>query len=257
MSVFPGEQSLNFQSKEGASAIVLKLVDDRLSHWRKRFGERGLEAIDEVVFNKLTESGLENNTANRRWWCTWALSHGDDTCRPFYYMIYNEPDTELEGSEAQPTIKGIFQSSLVATILGTHMQWLAAVSDNVRTRKWPVGALVHSIQAAKRAISWWETGEQVRPNRPLNEYSKANWGDHFETREGQMINITSTSSLIALVSKLKDKQWVKILAAARSNSKRKKHLKLAAVSEPPVPLYSAAIVLRDDDSDLAEENELP
>ena len=42
----------------------------------------------------------------------------------------------------------------------------------------------------------------VKPKKPLNEYSKANWGDHIETREGWTICITSTSNLIAIVLKL-------------------------------------------------------
>jgi len=94
----------------------------------------------------------------------------------------------------------------------------------------------------------------VKPKRPFNEYSKVNWGDHIETREGRAIHITSTSELVTIVSKLKDKQWDKILTAARLSAKRKKRV-TAVIAEPPPPPLTALVELRDDDSDLAEENE--
>ena len=50
----------------------------------------------------------------------------------------------------------------------------------------------------------------VKLERPLNEYSKVNWGDHPETQEGRVIRVKSTSNLVSIISKLKDKQWEKI-----------------------------------------------
>ncbi|KAH9172058.1 hypothetical protein EDB89DRAFT_1906501 [Lactarius sanguifluus] len=135
------------------------------------------------------------------------------------------------------------------------MAWVCAIRDEDRLDRKPIGALVHSIQAVKRAISWWETGELVKPKKPLNEYSKANWGDHVETREGHTVHITSTSDLVAIVSKLKDKQWDKILKAALLSAKRKKKSAVVA-SEPPQPQpFTAQVELRDDDSDLAEDED--
>ncbi|KAH9037117.1 hypothetical protein EDB85DRAFT_1888573 [Lactarius pseudohatsudake] len=244
--VFPHEKGLDFQTGDGV--IVLKLIEDRLSHWRKKFGERGLEALEEITFNDLPE----NDTTHRQWWCQWALSGDDNSCRPFYYSTYEEPDLEVEGSKL--TVKGIFQSPLIAAILGTHMACVYPIRDEDRLDRKPVGALVHSIQAAKRAISWWETGELVKPKRPLNEYSKANWGDHVEIREGHTVHISSTSDLVAIVSKLKDKQWDKILKAALLSAKHKKKSAVVA-SEPQQPQpFTAQVEPRDNDSDLAEED---
>ena len=53
---------------------------------------------------------------------------------------------------------------------------------------------------------WWETGVMVKPQKPLNEYSKANWGDRIETREGRTICINMASDLVAVISQLKEKQ---------------------------------------------------
>ena len=78
----------------------------------------------------------------------------------------------------------------------------------------------------------------VKPRRPLNKYSKANWGDHMETREGRTIHINSTSDLIAVVLKLKDKQWEKIFAAVQASVKRKTLKKTADVLvAPPEPQW--------------------
>ena len=69
----------------------------------------------------------------------------------------------------------------------------------------------------------------VKPERPLNEYSKVNWGDHPETWEGRVIHVKSTSNLVSIVSKLKDKQWEKIFAAVLASG-RCKNMKAAAAA---------------------------
>jgi hypothetical protein len=107
---------------------------------------------------------------------------------------------------------------------------------------------------AKRAIQWWVTGEMVRPKKPLNKYSKANWGDHVETQEGQAIRINSTSNLVALVSQLKEKQWDKILSVARASGKAKKKMTYAA-TECSEPSEVTLVELKDDDSDLMVSDE--
>ena len=54
----------------------LRQIEDRVSQWRKKFGEHGLEALKEVTFNDLPT----NDTESQSCWCKWALSTGDDTC---------------------------------------------------------------------------------------------------------------------------------------------------------------------------------
>jgi hypothetical protein len=94
----------------------------------------------------------------------------------------------------------------------------------------------------------------IKPKKPLNEYSKANWGDHIKTREGCTICVNSTSSLVTIVSKLKDNQWDKIFTAALASG-RCKNLKaaVAAVAATDSDTSQAALVeLQDDDSDLSD-----
>jgi hypothetical protein len=94
----------------------------------------------------------------------------------------------------------------------------------------------------------------ARPKKPFNEYSKANWGDHIETREGRAVHINSTSYLVAMVSKLKEKQWKKIFMVARASGKRKKNT-ATVVSALPSP-SQALVEVRDDDSDLADDSDV-
>ncbi|KAH8986206.1 hypothetical protein EDB92DRAFT_1802076, partial [Lactarius akahatsu] len=136
--VFSHEKGLNFQT--GDSVIVLKLIEDHLSHWRKKFSKHRLEALEEITFNNLPE----NDTMHQQWWCQWALSGDDNSCCPFYYSTY-EPDLEVEGSKL--TVKGIFQSLLIATILGTHMACVYPIRNEDCLDRKPVSALIHSIQA--------------------------------------------------------------------------------------------------------------
>ncbi|KAF8262288.1 hypothetical protein EI94DRAFT_1809022 [Lactarius quietus] len=224
--VFPKECNLSSQTTEGVIALKLEEV-----------GECMLEALEEIMFN----DPPTNDTVHQEWWCSWALTRGNDHCQPFYYTVYNE----LEGSP--PIIKGIFQSPLIATVLGMHMSWLSAIDEDVRSDKKPVGAL------AKCAIMWWETSIMVKPQKPLNEYSKANWGDCIEAWEGHTTHINMASDLIAVISQLKEKQWDKILKTAQASRKVKKWM-MHTVSETPEPSEATLVELRDNDSDLMDED---
>ena len=53
----------------------------------------------------------------------------------------------------------------------------------------------------KRAILMWRTGQLVTPPRPLGDYSKSNWGDKIEIREGRQVSIKTASTILKLVSK--------------------------------------------------------
>jgi hypothetical protein len=48
----------------------------------------------------------------------------------------------------------------------------------------------------------------------LGEFSKTNWGDKTELREGRQVTVNTTSGLDVIVGKLKSSQWEKILTAA-------------------------------------------
>jgi hypothetical protein len=77
----------------------------------------------------------------------------------------------------------------------------------------------------KRGLNYSQTGELIVPKRPLGDFSKSNWGDHVEYREGQQVTVNSTSNLTKVVDKLSPAKWDKIVTTAldasaiRENSK--------------------------------------
>ena len=69
----------------------LRQIEDQVSQWRKKFGEHGLEALEEVTFNDLPMNNMESQSC----WCNWALSTGNDTCQPFYQHTMNQKMRDL------------------------------------------------------------------------------------------------------------------------------------------------------------------
>ncbi|KAJ6613368.1 hypothetical protein B0H10DRAFT_238512 [Mycena sp. CBHHK59/15] len=111
---------------------------------------------------------------------------GDDRNRVFYYREYAE---DLETGEVNP--KGIFQNFVISRVLAVHCNATTLKNslgptgfDACISSTRPTGALVLSIQAIKRALNYWKTGELVIPPAPLGNFSKSNWGDHVEFSEG-------------------------------------------------------------------------
>lgn len=99
----------------------------------------------------------------------------------------------------------------------------------------------------------WTSGEKIELRRPYNDFSKTNWGDSSLVREGKMVSILTTTNLLNIINKLKEKQWNKILEAAIEVSKSGRKADnvqdstaaaAAATAEQPV------FELIDDDSDL-------
>ena len=98
----------------------------------------------------------------------------------------------------------------------------------------------------------WTTGEKIELRRPYNDFSKTNWGDSSGVREGKMVPVLTTTNLLNIANKLKEKQWNKIIEAAVEVSKSARKADnvpdlaaaAAAVGEQPV------FELIDDDSDL-------
>lgn len=65
----------------------------------------------------------------------------------------------------------------------------------------------------------YETGMHVRPIHPRGNFSKANWDDHEDVREGKRTIIRTTSKLIKVVGKLTNEQWERIENAGMAESR--------------------------------------
>ena len=104
---------------------------------------------------------------------------------------------------------------------------------------------------AKRALNYSVTGELVVPGQRLGEFSKVNWGDKIEFREGRPITVNTTSSLVTVVRKLENKPvlWRKIIRAAIEASlpKKRRGGDIEAINVEAVP--AADFDLVDNDSE--------
>ncbi|KAJ6570644.1 hypothetical protein DFH09DRAFT_417939 [Mycena vulgaris] len=187
-------------------AIVVKLADDKITAWRNKFSAAALEGLD-----ALYASWRANTPEERAEVVQWLLQ-GDDTSRAFYYREYADDDGNL-------VQKGLFQGYLITCGLATHyaaIRSAATPMEDPDNTELPETPLVYAIQAAKRALNYSVTGSLVVPTQRLGEFSKANWGDKMDFREGRQVSVNTTSALVRIARKLEDKPqlWKKIIAAA-------------------------------------------
>ncbi|KAJ7837315.1 hypothetical protein B0H13DRAFT_2677899 [Mycena leptocephala] len=236
--LFPDEElakDLNLRT------IVVKLADDKITAYRNSFSSTEVKALDELYAQE------EAKTPEARADVVACLLEGNDTNRAFYYREY----ADKEGNVIQ---KGLFQSHLITRGLASHYAAIrspTAPVEDPETTEFPETPLVYTIQAAKRALNYSVTGELVVPGQRLGEFSKANWGDKVEFREGRPITVNTTSSLVTVVRKLENKPllWRKIIKAAIEASlpKKRRGGDIEAINVEAVP--AADFDLVDNDSE--------
>ncbi|KAH9028855.1 hypothetical protein EDB85DRAFT_2147634 [Lactarius pseudohatsudake] len=242
---YPEEQTLDFSTPLGT--VIWKLVASRLTGWRHSIGSAGIVALQTKVFPMLPASNYADSPGRvievRKEWCTWAIS-GTEEAHPLYFA-----DVTEDANGTGTSLKGIFQSKIISTILGSHINSISPLCVDVKTDR-PIGALVLSIQSAKRAIAFHTTGVMCKPLRPAADFSKANWGDHVKfNSHGYPTHVYPMSTLTALIKQLKPKQWEKILSAAIEESMVNLKTEESASTSTSVDTRPTP-QLRDDDSDL-------
>ena len=87
----------------------------------------------------------------------------------------------------------------------------------------------------------------MKAPRPTGDFSKTNWGDRMEMREGKQLKIKTTSSLVKVVNKLSEPQWDKIINTAISASKQRKETIPVQVEEVLGSSAESDFELADDD----------
>ncbi|KAJ7251344.1 hypothetical protein C8J57DRAFT_673276 [Mycena rebaudengoi] len=232
--------------------IVSKLSEDKINGWRHKFAVAAADAL-----TSLLESWGYEAAEDRAQGVEYLLQGDSDRSRVFYYRNYYEDPAPDAAEDAEPVVnpKGIFQGFLIATTLATHYTAIhsghAKVRQDPKDPDYPVGALVYSIQAVKRALNYSLTGKFVPPTGRLGEFSKTNWGDKMELREGRQVMVNTTSGLAVIVGKLKPSHWEKIITAALDASQPAR--KVATVDDvidvDGDDLASADFDLVDNDSD--------
>ncbi|KAJ6563404.1 hypothetical protein DFH09DRAFT_1477300 [Mycena vulgaris] len=188
--------------------IILKLAEDRLYTWRHNLADVVIEVLLATwKAMKLSDAEIANTV-------DYYLEGDSDRSRVFYYLSYEDPES------GEPSPKGIFQGYVFSRVMAVHIAATAGSRladlrfDAGNTATYPRGVVTLVVQAIKRGLNYMKSGKLVIPPRPLGTFSKSNWGDHSEFREGQIVPIPSTSAIAAVVNKLSAKQWAKIVAAA-------------------------------------------
>ncbi|KAF8219553.1 hypothetical protein L208DRAFT_1339243, partial [Tricholoma matsutake] len=117
--------------------IVFKLVDDHLVEWQNKFASTALTYLKGHVFSSLPKNTKEARSIYAKWLVT-----GKDHERPFYYRVFEDGNGDVASTKA-----GLFQSSLIAAMLGSHFSGISQISAGACSKECPIAALVLSIQA--------------------------------------------------------------------------------------------------------------
>ncbi|KAG2005397.1 hypothetical protein CC2G_001803 [Coprinopsis cinerea AmutBmut pab1-1] len=225
--------------------IFSKLTAEAVSQWRNKFANQATKTLESAIFEALPQGDSVSDA--RKTYVNWALS-GKDHERVFYYRVYEEQpddvdDAQENGAQSKKLFRaGLFQSVLISSVLSVHYASLTTLPQNRRSKEFPSAALIMAIQACKRALTFYETGEKVIPGRPYSDFSRGNWGDHEEIREGRRVMVYTTSKLYKVVSKLTEPMKKKISDAAIALLPEKRRSSATTRSAPP-------IANQDEDSD--------
>ena len=74
----------------------------------------------------------------------------------------------------------------------------------------------------KRALLYCKDGMKNVPAGPSGFFSKTNWHERVERRDGRDVVIKSSRTLLKLIKKLNDDQWGTIIKNAQNYAKQKK-----------------------------------
>ncbi|KAK7061198.1 hypothetical protein R3P38DRAFT_3250585 [Favolaschia claudopus] len=243
--------------------VVVKLSQGKVMTWRHDFA-----VAAEGSLESLFKAWELDTTEERASAVDWLLQRHSSKTRVFHYRQYydvevgddNDVGDGAEGvdggggeegmgdspqaakgkKDPVPNPKGLCAGSLIIDALASHFKsayppgrtTLVSSAQLPTSEARPVTALVHSIQAANRALNYSRTGKLVTPSSRDGEFSRALWGDRHVVQDGVTFELKSTSNVVKLVNSLTDKQWTKILDAAIAISRpARKSSKPVAVIE--------------------------
>ncbi|KAI0072407.1 hypothetical protein K474DRAFT_1678666 [Panus rudis PR-1116 ss-1] len=115
--------------------------------------------------------------------------------------------------------KGTFQGELILyTFANAHLAVFKALGmQDPFVRELadpPIGAIILSIQAVERALSFYKTGEKVIPSGSAAFFSIDNWGDYKTVVDGKPKNIPHASKYMKTLKGWKKEKWDEYIAAA-------------------------------------------
>ncbi|KAJ6617247.1 hypothetical protein B0H10DRAFT_2034038 [Mycena sp. CBHHK59/15] len=147
---------------------------------------------------------------------------------------------------------GLFQSFVFSHVFTVHCN-ATATDGHLGPLGYPTtpeGALTLTCHAIKRGLNYHRTGQLVIPEGSLGQFSKTNWADHMDFSEGVQKVVASTSAITAVVKKLKESQWDKIITASRTAASERADISKATVIDVDADPEESDFELVDDDPDI-------
>ncbi|KAJ7775223.1 hypothetical protein B0H14DRAFT_3894451 [Mycena olivaceomarginata] len=242
--------------------VVVKLTEAKLSRWRHDFAIAATESLGRLLDAWDLETPDDRGSAVQ----SLLERQPDSTARVFYYrQYYAEPvedaEADPERSEAEPVVApmGLFGGHLIIESFASHYKSVhprGVTVQQIIKPGWvsPDGALVYSVLAAQRALTYSKTGKLIVPAQRLGEFSRTNWGDRSVSVGGEMVDVKTTSDVARHVKKLTEKQWGRILEAAivaaqPSHKTSKVSSNVIDLEDVEVDAGDADAILIDNDSD--------
>ncbi|KAF5365297.1 hypothetical protein D9758_005471 [Tetrapyrgos nigripes] len=229
---------------------IKTLVDQQLSSWRNTFAKTALAALEEVFKRQHLESPDE-----RKAYIAHQLE-GNYKCRSFYYLNVMKKD-------GKTYYGGPFQSYLIAKTLSEHLKSIKTIAKEDRLDMRPVGAIVLSIQAVQRALTFNESGVRIIPHGQDRYFSQQVWGDRFVNLDGKKVHQKTTSQLHWIfgenpstnTARVSSAQWDQIIEAAQACTTVKNVSKPATTSPTEEPIDSDEDwTMPDEDPDFFREH---
>ncbi|THV05828.1 hypothetical protein K435DRAFT_960898 [Dendrothele bispora CBS 962.96] len=172
--------------------MIQKAILQSLDNWRNAFAGAAIEAVRDAINRVIQEGG------NPRKYIDW-LREGDYRFRRYYF-------TEVsEDQRGQPIRKGPFQSELISRTFSEHLKVINSVRPEHRLgRGRATGAIVLSILAIERALSFYSSGALEIPAGQESEFSRTNWDDQTIMSQGRAHTIRTTSEIQSLFGRNRD-----------------------------------------------------
>ncbi|KAF7328113.1 hypothetical protein MVEN_02568200 [Mycena venus] len=218
--------------------VITKLAQDKVDGWRNKLGTAGVAVWKQQFLGMSKEKIIEEVE---------GYLAGSDRSRVFNYR-----DVERDDTTGNIKYKGMFQNPAFSRLVGIHClattvdgQLGPLAFDPNDPSTCPEGA----VTLLKRGLNYFRTGELVIPPGSNGKFSKTNWADRVDFSEGVRKVIPSTSTIAAVVGKLKPAHWTKIIPAAQAAALQRDDTPAVAVIDVDADPMEEDFDLVDDDSD--------
>ncbi|KAI0080516.1 hypothetical protein K474DRAFT_1657648 [Panus rudis PR-1116 ss-1] len=223
--------------------VYHSLVCYRLSDARNKFASVALNVVERVLTQpEDSEHACEEESKDEKLQrireCVAFLLGDGKKAVPFHWGNW--------GDGVKKT--GTFQGSLILhTFANAHLCYSKALGPQDPFLKNhedpPIGALILSIQAVERALSFFKTGEKKIPNASAGHFSVDNWGDHTVIVDGKPKKVKRATQYVKTLQGWKKEKWEEYKKAAGEHCEES-HRKRAGV-----------IVIDEDEDEVAEDSD--